>query len=90
MSESSRVIEMDYFVRSAGPRLEKSYSPIFVTLTSWRQLICQFMINMAASVEPNDESSERWVLDDSDGDAAYVDKPTVRSQLLYAPVKILD
>ena len=48
------------------------------------------MINMAASVEPNDESSERWVLDDSDGDAAYVDKPTVRSQLLYAPVKILD
>ena len=48
------------------------------------------MINMAASVEPDDESSERSVLDDSDGDAAYVDKPTVRSQLLYAPVKILD
>jgi hypothetical protein len=49
------------------------------------------MINMAASLEPDDESSEGWALDDSDGDAAYVDKPTVRSQLLYAPVKkVLD
>jgi hypothetical protein len=49
------------------------------------------MIDMAASLEPDDESSEGWALDDSDGDAAYVDKPTVRSQFFYAPVKkILD
>jgi len=45
------------------------------------------MINMAALLEPDDESSERWALDDSDGDAAYIDKPTVRLQLFYMPVK---
>jgi len=45
------------------------------------------MINMAASLEPDDESLEGWALDDSGGDAVYVDKPTVRSQLFYAPVK---
>jgi hypothetical protein len=39
------------------------------------------MVNMAASLEPDDESSEALALDNSDGDAAYVDKPTVRSQL---------
>ena len=47
------------------------------------------MINMAASLEPEDESSEGWALDDSDGDAAYVERPTVRSQLQYMPIKIL-
>ncbi|KAI0281106.1 Cupredoxin [Russula aff. rugulosa BPL654] len=31
-----------------------------------------------ASVEPDDESSERWALDDSDSEAAYIDKPTRR------------
>ena len=40
------------------------------------------MVNMAASLEPDGDSSEGRALDDSDGDAAYVDKPTVRSQLL--------
>lgn len=44
------------------------------------------MINMVESLEPDDESLEGWDLDDSDGDPAYVDKPTVCSQLLYAPV----
>ncbi len=42
---------------------------------------------MASSLEPDDESSEGWALDDCDGDAAYVDKPTARSQLLHAPMK---
>ena len=43
---------------------------------------------MAASVEPEDDASEGWALNDSDGDAAYVDKPTtVRSQLFYTPVE---
>jgi hypothetical protein len=45
------------------------------------------MINMAASLELDDESSEGWALGDSGGDVAYVDKPMVRSQLFYAPVK---
>jgi hypothetical protein len=36
------------------------------------------MINMAASLDPEDESSEG---DNNDGDAAYVDMP-VRSRLL--------
>jgi hypothetical protein len=55
---------------------------------SWRrQLICQFVINMVASLEPEDESPEGWALDDSDGDAAYVEKPTVRSRLLCTPIK---
>jgi hypothetical protein len=47
------------------------------------------MINMAASLEPDDEASEGWALNGSDGDAAYVDKPTptVRSQLFYTPIK---
>lgn len=47
------------------------------------------MINMAASLEPDDEASEGWPLNGSDGDAAYVDKPTptVRSQLFYTPIK---
>jgi hypothetical protein len=44
------------------------------------------MVNMSASPEPDDESLQGWAVDDSDGDAAYVDKPTVRSQLSYAPV----
>ena len=50
------------------------------------------MINMAASPEPDDEPSEEWALDDIDGDAAYIDKPTVRSQLLLYACKrnILD
>ena len=46
------------------------------------------MIDMVASLEPDDEASEGWALNDSDGDAAYVDKPTtVRSQLFYTPVE---
>ena len=39
------------------------------------------MINMAASLDPEDESSEGWALDDNDGDTAYVDRP-VRFQHL--------
>lgn len=35
---------------------------------------------MAASRDPDDESSEGWALDDNDGDAAYVDKPTRRGR----------
>ena len=46
------------------------------------------MIKMAASLEQEDEASEGWALNDSDGDAAYVDKPTtVRSQLFNTSVK---
>jgi hypothetical protein len=46
------------------------------------------MVNMAASLEPDDEFSEGWALGDSDGDTAYVDKqPTVRFQLFYTPAK---
>lgn len=48
------------------------------SLASQLQLICEFMINMAASLDPEDESSEG---DNNDGDAAYVDMP-VRSRLL--------
>ncbi len=42
---------------------------------------------MVASLEPEDESSEGCALDDSDGDAAYVEKLTVRSQFLCTPIK---
>jgi hypothetical protein len=42
---------------------------------------------MAASLEPEDESLEGWALSDNDGDATYVDMPTVRSQLLHTPIK---
>lgn len=42
---------------------------------------------MATSLEPDDESLEGWALGGSDGDAAYVDKPTVRSRLFYTTVK---
>jgi hypothetical protein len=48
------------------------------------------MINMPASLEPEDESFEGWTPDDGDNDAAYVDKPTVRPQLLYTPIKNID
>lgn len=57
------------------------------SLASGLQLICEFMINMAASLEPEDESSEGWALDDSDGDAAYVERPRVRSQLPHTSMK---
>jgi len=79
-------------VDRTGPRLRKRSAPshIFQTsalhLASWRWLKCQFVINMASSLEPEDESSGGWALDDSDDDdddAAYVDKPTVRSQLMH-------
>ena len=42
---------------------------------------------MATSLELDDGSSEEWALDNGDGDAAYVDRPTVRSQLFYATKK---
>jgi hypothetical protein len=42
---------------------------------------------MATPLELDDESSEGWALEDSDGDAAYVDKPMVRFRPFYAPVK---
>ena len=46
------------------------------------------MINMPASLGQDDESLEEgWAPDDSDSDAAYVDRPTVRSHLLYTPKK---
>lgn len=46
------------------------------------------MVNMPASLGPEDESLEEgWAPEDSDSDAAYVDRPTVRSHLLYTPIK---
>ena len=42
---------------------------------------------MATPLELDDEPSEGWALEDSDGDAAYEDKPMVRFRLFYAPVK---
>jgi hypothetical protein len=41
---------------------------------------------MAAPLDPVAESAEDW--DDSDSDAAYVDRPTVRCPNLYIPLPI--
>jgi hypothetical protein len=49
---------------------------------------------MAASVELEEESLDRQVQDDSDGDATWSDprsdRPTVRSQPLYMHLKFFD
>jgi hypothetical protein len=42
--------------------------------------------NMAATLDPEAESLEDW--GDSDGDAAYVDRPTVRSLNRHIPLPL--
>src|SRR6266850_128042 len=48
-----------------------------------------FVVNMVASPEPEEESFEGLAQDDSDGDGAWSDRQTVRSQPLYTPKKSL-
>jgi len=46
------------------------------------------MVTTPASQEPEDESLEERAGNDSGDDAAYVERPTVRSQPLYTPRKV--
>ena len=45
---------------------------------------------MAASVELEEESLDGQAQDDSDGDATWSDRLTVRSQPLYVLIKVFD